>query len=170
MTSFDKAFTYTMEWEGGSKLTNDPDDLGSTTKYGISKRYHPGVDIENLTEEKAKTIYALEYWGGINGNLLASKSERVAIKVFDAAVNPGVIRAVRFLQESLNGLDGVFPKLDVDGRLGPGTLRAVAQSDEDDILENFVMRLERYWTVENTNPKKQKYLKGWLRRARALPV
>lgn len=166
MTPFDKAFTYTMEWEGGSKLTNDPDDPGGMTKYGISKRSHPDVDIENLTEEAAKTIYALGYWGGINGNLLADKSERIAIKVFDAGVNMGTVRASKFLQESLNNLDGVFPKLEEDGRIGPAVLRAVAQSDEDDVLENFVMRLEMYYT----NLNKPKYLKGWLRRARALPV
>jgi lysozyme family protein len=66
----------------------------------------------------------------------------------------------------LNKLDGVFPLLDEDGRLGPGTLRAVAQVDEDDILEMYSMRLEKYYMDLN----KPKYLKGWLRRARALPV
>lgn len=31
MTTFDKAFDYTMDWEGGSKYTNDPDDPGGET-------------------------------------------------------------------------------------------------------------------------------------------
>ena len=166
MTAFDKAFNYTMEWEGGSKTTNDPDDPGGYTRFGISKNSHPHVDVENLTEEGAKTIYALGYWGAINGNLLADKSERVAIKVFDAGVNIGTVRAAKFLQESLNKLDGVFPKIDEDGRVGPSTLRAVAQVDEDDLLEVFAMRLEKYYLDLN----KPKFIKGWLRRARTLPV
>ena len=166
MTSFDKAFEYAMEWEGGSKFTDDPDDPGGATRWGVSKRSHPDVDIENLTEEGAKTIYALGYWGAINGNQLADKSERVAIKVFDAGVNIGTVRAVKFLQECLNNLEGVFPKLDEDGRLGPGTLRAIAQVDEDDLLEVYTMRLEKYYMSLN----KPKYLKGWIRRARALPL
>jgi len=37
--------------EGGAKLTKDPDDPGGVTKYGISKRSNPDVDVENLTED-----------------------------------------------------------------------------------------------------------------------
>lgn len=165
MTAFDKAFDYTMEWEGGSKMTNDPDDPGGVTKYGISKRSHPDVDIENLTEEGAKTLYALGYWGGINGNLLAEKSERLAIKVFDAGVNIGTVRAVRFLQEVLNSMDGVDPRLTEDGRLGSATLKALDQVDEYSVLELYALRLEKYYIGLD----KPKFLKGWLRRARALP-
>ena len=163
MTPFDKAFEYTMKWEGGAACTNDPDDPGGLTKWGISKRSHPDIDIENLTEEAAKTLYALGYWGGINGNLLAEKSERVAIKVFDAGVNMGTVRAVRFLQEILNGL--LDEKVAVDGRLGPRTLEAVSMVDEEELLDHYVIRLEMYYTKLD----KPKYIKGWLRRARALP-
>ena len=165
MTAFDKAFDYTMEWEGGPKMTNDPDDPGGCTRFGISKRSHPDVDIENLTEEGAKTLYALGYWGGVNGNLLAEKSGRLAIKVFDAGVNLGTVRAVRFLQEVLNGMDGVSPRLTEDGRLGPGTLAALDQVDEYSVLELYALRLEKYYISLD----KPKFLKGWLRRARALP-
>ena len=37
-----------IEREGGDKLTKDPSDPGGTTKYGISQRANPDVDIENL--------------------------------------------------------------------------------------------------------------------------
>lgn len=36
-------------------------DAGGTTKYGIDARSHPGVDIENLTKEKATAIYWNEW-------------------------------------------------------------------------------------------------------------
>ena len=48
--------------EGGAKLTKDPDDPGGTTKYGISKRANPDVDVENLTEDEAVLIYLDKYW------------------------------------------------------------------------------------------------------------
>ena len=165
MTAFDKAFDYTMVWEGGSKTTNDPDDPGGLTRFGISKRSHPDVDIENLTEEGAKTLYALGYWGGINGNLLAEKSERLAIKVFDVGVNMGTVRAVKFLQECINSMDEIGIKIVEDGRLGAGTLAAIDLVDIDLLLELYVIRLEKYYTALN----KPKFLKGWLRRARTLP-
>jgi Glycosyl hydrolase 108/N-acetylmuramoyl-L-alanine amidase len=46
--------------EGG--YVNNPADPGGETKFGICKRYHPDVDIKNLSREGAMAIYAREYW------------------------------------------------------------------------------------------------------------
>lgn len=166
MTSFDKAFEYTMEWEGGEKYTNDPLDPGGETKWGLSKRAHPDIEIKDLTEEKAKTIYALCYWSAINGNEVAKISERVAIKYFDMAVNMGATRATKIVQDALNGIEGVAERLWVDGRPGNATLRALRQADEDDLLAEIVPLLEEFYRkIDN-----ERFIKGWLRRARALPV
>ena len=43
--SFDKAFQITVGVEGG--YVNDPADPGGETRYGISKRAHPDVDIKS---------------------------------------------------------------------------------------------------------------------------
>jgi lysozyme family protein len=43
-----------IEIEGG--LVNDPLDPGGMTKYGISKRFNPDVDVENLTIEQANAF------------------------------------------------------------------------------------------------------------------
>ena len=48
--------------EGGSKYTNDPNDSGGETKYGISKKAFPNLDIKNLTEEQAISIYKKMYF------------------------------------------------------------------------------------------------------------
>jgi lysozyme family protein len=60
MPGFERALAFTLRWEGG--LSQDPDDPGGTTKYGISARAHPEVDVRNLTLEDAKEIYRKEYW------------------------------------------------------------------------------------------------------------
>jgi lysozyme family protein len=41
---------------------NNPNDPGGETKYGISKRWHPGLDIAKITPETAAQIYLAEYW------------------------------------------------------------------------------------------------------------
>lgn len=46
--------------EGG--YVNDPNDPGGETKYGISKRSYPHVDIKNLTEDDARKIFVEDYF------------------------------------------------------------------------------------------------------------
>ena len=46
-SSFDLAIPIVLENEGG--YINDPNDPGGETKYGISKRSYPALDIKNLT-------------------------------------------------------------------------------------------------------------------------
>lgn len=88
--TFAKAFQFVMKWEGGSTITKDPDDPGGTTKYGISKRAHPSLNIELLTEEDAKTIYFYDYWKLSGANL---QRPDIATVIFDTAVNMGNSRA-----------------------------------------------------------------------------
>ena len=54
LTKFDDIIDIVIKHEGG--YVNDPTDLGGETKYGITKRFYPDVDIKNLTEEEAKLV------------------------------------------------------------------------------------------------------------------
>lgn len=111
MTSaFDYACGMVLLFEGG--YVNDPRDAGGETKYGISKRAYPDVDIAGLTEDGARHIYKRDYWDrrGLDGLPGA-----VAIAVMDAFVTGG--QPVRWLQASVG--------VKQDGLLGPVTLRAV---------------------------------------------
>ena len=60
LTKFDDIIDVVLEHEGG--YVNDPNDLGGETKYGITKRFYPDVDIKNLTEDEARKIYYDDYW------------------------------------------------------------------------------------------------------------
>ncbi|OXE36892.1 MAG: hypothetical protein CGW95_04725, partial [Phenylobacterium zucineum] len=53
--TFDQAFEVLIGHEGG--YTNNPQDPGGETKFGISKRAYPDQDIANLTLDAAKAIY-----------------------------------------------------------------------------------------------------------------
>ena len=58
--SFDRIIEFTLQEEGG--YVNNPADPGGMTKYGISKRSYPNLDIANLTIDQAKAIYERDFW------------------------------------------------------------------------------------------------------------
>ena len=93
--SFSLAIKFTLRWEGG--YVNHPSDPGGETKFGISKRAYPDVDIKNLTEDQAKNIYYQDYWLPAGCEDL---EPLLAICVFDAAVNVGVRRAKKWLDQA----------------------------------------------------------------------
>jgi len=57
---FDKSINLLFEIEG--YISDDKNDLGGFTKYGISQKYHPNVNVPKLTKEQAIQIYLDEYW------------------------------------------------------------------------------------------------------------
>ena len=81
MTSFDNAFDRVIGHEGG--YVNNSKDPGGETKYGISKRAYPTLDIKSLTLADAKAIYKRDYWDRAQCDALPPG---VAFDVFDAAV------------------------------------------------------------------------------------
>lgn len=103
--SFLKAMEFVLKWEGG--YVNDPSDRGGETKYGISKRAYPRLDIKNLTKEQAQEIYLNDYWKASGADKLPWP---LSLYVFDTAVNMGVKRALDFLKKS-NGSVSEYAKL-----------------------------------------------------------
>jgi hypothetical protein len=80
---FDLAFELTVGLEGGYE--NDPNDPGGETKYGICKKYHPNIDIKNLTIDQAKAIYYADYWLPAGCDAAEFPMD---ICLFDSQVNP----------------------------------------------------------------------------------
>jgi lysozyme family protein len=123
MTVFENAFRVVIGEEGG--FTANAADPGNWTggrcgsgrcagtKYGISAASYPTVDIAGLSLEDARAIYRRDYWDRVHGDNLPPA---LALLAFDAAVNSGPDRAVRWLQSAL--------KVGVDGVIGPLTLAA----------------------------------------------
>jgi len=94
-SEFKKAVEFVFKWEGG--YSNDPNDPGGETKFGISKRSYPELDISKLTLEQAKKIYYENYW-------LKSGCQNMEyplnLVVFDTAVNMGRRRAEKIYDEA----------------------------------------------------------------------
>lgn len=85
VSHFDRAVAIVLEREG--VLSDDKNDPGGITKYGISKRAYPALDIASLTKDQAIAIYRKDYWDAAHCNTLPFP---MALAVFDAAVNQGV--------------------------------------------------------------------------------
>lgn len=101
---FERAVEFTLRWEGGYTV-----DSGGETKYGISKRAYPELDIRNLTLMQAKEIYHKDYWNRINGDFLSSP---LAIVAFDTAVNMGVGVALRLLSKTRDWVEFIFLRIE----------------------------------------------------------
>jgi len=109
--TFDNAITLILKHEGG--YVDHPDDPGGETKFGISKRAYPDVDIANLSEHDAALIYKEDYWNKIRGDDLPFP---LALLTFDAAVNSGCKRASKWLQHAVdaNPIDGYIGDITVE--------------------------------------------------------
>jgi len=149
MSNFDEAIGFVLANEGG--LSNDPADPGGLTNFGISQKQYPALDIKNLTREDAVQIYQDDYWNKFQYSDITS--QRVATKLFDAAVNMGPVRAVRLLQLAAN--------VQADGVLGVQTIAAVNAADESTLMDEFKAQLAKYYCDLN----KPEFMLGWLRRA-----
>ncbi len=149
-TVFDQAVAFVLRAEIEGGYVDDPRDPGGETNFGISKRAHPNEDIKNLTRERAMTIYRRTYWDACKCDQLPPK---VAVAMFDAAVNQGVGAATLLLQRAL--------RVKADGIIGPVTLASARDADQDELLiELMGWRLHRYAFTANAST----FMRGWANR------
>ena len=144
-----------LNHEGG--YVNDPQDPGGETKFGISKRAYPNVDIKNLSRKQAIKIYYDDYWIKTGVVFLPKKLRQI---YFDMTVNMGRSRATKILQETCNNKNK--QQIAVDGKLGKMTAKA-SEFVEPERLKSF--RVKYYADLVNRKPTLKKYWFGWYRRA-----
>ena len=141
-----------LRHEGGYSL--DPRDPGGETRFGISKRAYPDVDILRLTEDEAKAIYRRDYWDKLRTDEIPAP---LALCVFDCAVNMGRDKAIRLLQRAC----GVAQ----DGVMGGNTI-AAANRLSDAVVRFSTERAIAYTGIRGFDT----FGKGWLRRTCAVAL
>lgn len=177
---FQHIVSHTLQFEGG--YVNDPADPGGETKYGISKRAYPKLDIAALTATDAMRIYYRDYYKSPHIDRIVTYADAplLAGKVFDLGVNTGHRNAVKLLQRAVNQVcTGEVPvlrnspwrqriaritggkPLAVDGIIGGITLGAIKDCPFQDAL---LMALKGEAYKYYTKLKKPLYLPGWLTR------
>ena len=184
MANFQTAFEITMKHEG--LYSNDPIDAGGETYRGITKTYHPtwkGWELvydfqkepnnEYLKKElnrSVKEFYKIMYWDRFQGDLIPEQS--IANELFDNAVNMGVHRSVKFLQQGLNLLNRNqkdYNDILVDGLFGNDTLNTLKKYlfiDNPIFLIKIMNILQgmHYINYMNKDSKQERFVRGWLKR------
>ena len=137
--NYDKAFEFIMKWEGYK--SDDPDDSGGRTIFGISERFHPET-VKRLWDlpkaearEEAKIFYKVEYWDRYRCGGYADGED---VFFFDCYINmkPSDVGIIR---------ESIF-------KLGYG------------LADPFFARMRLYSQKVKEKPIKIKYLRGWLNR------
>ena len=165
-TTFQYALTHVLAMEGG--WSNDPADPGGATNFGITigdfARYR-GValdsvnratleaELKTISQDVVRAIYHDRYWLPARCPDLAAAP---AVMHFDAAVNHGLGRAARLLQEAA--------QTPVDAEIGPVTLAAVRAGEEIALIERYAeLRRAAYRRL----PIFARFGRGWLARVDA---
>jgi lysozyme family protein len=148
--------SWVISAEGGGKLVSD---TGGATRWGISSDAHPDVHVESLTREQAETIYYERYWQPLHANALPPA---IALVAFDAAVNVGVVRAVKLLQTIL--------RVTVDGVCGPETVAAAKVAHRVETLAAVIELRLRYYDGLGRMETYAPYVYGWRMRCMRLAV
>ncbi|MEL6727358.1 MAG: glycosyl hydrolase 108 family protein [Pseudomonadota bacterium] len=164
---FLRVMNFTALWEGGK--VDHPDDPGGKTNLGITQttfdawRDSQGLDrldVFEISAEEAHKIYKRDYWSKVQGDELP---ERVALAVFDFAVNCGHRRAVKALQKAVG--------VSQDGVIGSQTLAAVHAADPHVVFEAVNKERSDFYTrLVTKRPKLEVFAGGWSNRVDALIV
>lgn len=158
MNNFAYCLSFTLDHEGGTNyLVND---RGGLTKYGISQRQYPDLDIANITGDQAYEIYWRDYWNAAGCEKLPWPLD---FTVFDTAVNCGVHSAVVWVQKSVNRPFSTPVK--VDGVMGMETRYAIVTYDPFNTAARVAgHRLRRYTKIIGRDPTQRQFVIGWMSR------
>jgi len=170
---FKQAVSKLLMFEG-SVFVNHPSDSGGGTKYGISTTQYPSLDITNLTQDHAESIYYEDYWADLYEEIWW---DELSIGLFILSVNVGSTAADLCLQKAL-----VMQResLIVDGIAGPKTVNAlnkhIYHSDNlyyetcEHRKGKFLLALlseitHHYATIVKNDPSQSVFISGWMHRA-----
>lgn len=106
-SNFQACLNVTLVYEGG--WADNPKDPGGATMKGITlatyRRWFPKAtktQLRNITTENVAKIYRSDFWDKVSGDSLA---RGVDLVTFDAGVNSGPSRALKWLMASIGGAD-----------------------------------------------------------------
>lgn len=147
------AIARVLEEEQGE--SNSKHDRGGYTKWGISSRWYPDINIADLTILGVGNIYYRDYW-------LFNKCDQMPVDmacvVFDTAVNQGG----KFARKTLQRLVGVKR----DGIIGRKTLSALNTNTDLFLLTQFTRyRCMRYTNLAQKDHTQIMFIEGWIDRA-----
>ena len=171
--NFKAAMVVILRHEGG--LSNDKDDAGGITKFGISLRYLRAEhlcengdckgdpnEVIHLTQTEADQIYFHDWWTRYHYNKIINAN--VAIKLMDTSINTGASQAHKLMKRALNTINK--PLIEVNGILDNETINRINQIEPDGLIEAFIVQEEDFYLdIIKRNPSLSFFKMGWMARA-----
>lgn len=157
---FKQSLALTLAYEGG--YSNNPADPGGPTNQGITQRVYdayrklaglPVQSVKLISSLEVSDIYRKQYWRLIRGDDLPPG---VDYAVFDFAVNSGVSRAVRYIQQQIG--------VEADATIGMHTIAGISaafQSNPDKLIAQYCANRLAFMRSLSTFPT---FGKGWTKR------
>lgn len=158
--------------EGG--YVNDPRDPGGETNHGITlataQAYGYTGKMKDLDLNTASNIYVSNYINKPGYGELITLSPAVGQKLVDMGVNAGPSRSSTWFQQGLNSLNrgGVdYASIPVDGKVGPGTVKAytglVTKRGKIKACEMMIKLLDAQQTTHYISlTNLSQYTPGWI--------
>ena len=160
-----EALDYLLEEEGG--WSNHPSDRGGATFNGVTQATYDDwrvrvkkvskQSVRKATAEEIKELYDVMYWRAARCDRLPWP---ISYLVFDASVNSGPSRGVRWMQAGLG--------LEQDGQVGPASIAAaqkvVDEGSAKGLLSIVDARVEFLARLVQRTPSQAAFLLGWWRR------
>jgi len=179
---FERCMDFVFEHEG--VLSDDKNDKGGLTKYGVSMSYLTNLArskpslvreivgttsitrkvVKELTKTQASLLFKWSFWEPYK---LDEIPLATAFCVYDMNINHGPGNSIRIAQKGCNRLPSlVSPLLIVDGKMGPKTrsaLRLCACASGIHAITNE--RLAFYERIVQRDSTQRVFLRGWRNRA-----
>ena len=158
-----------LKWEGEA-FTNDPNDLGGATKYGVTfNTFAPWFkgkygkeatidDLKNLDKAGYTEILRDLYWDKCDADSI--RNQQVANSVVDWFYNAGY-HATKDIQEVL----GIHPADGILGTASIATINVIANQNPEMVVNTIADRREAFYrNIVAANPSQGRFLQGWLNR------
>ncbi len=180
------AINFVLKNEGG--FSDDPNDAGGATNFGISLRFLREITVErlkkygifvtadllnvdtirNLTKDQAILIYKGEFWDQAAFHLI--DFQPFCNYVFDMCVSHGIAQGIKMLQRAIWSMfqERNSHGIADDGHLGELTLVAINSTLVclwPELATALVVERAGYMRLlVALDPKKKEFLDGWLDR------
>jgi len=168
MANYQACITWVLSLEDSTlkgEVTSDSDGL---TRFGLCNTWNPELASQSYYTcdaptalSIAKVTYRSKYWDKFQGDKIESDSVAAEILSFDVNDGPEAVKLVQRVLE-----------LTPDGIAGPVTVAAINVQDPQTLVFKIeTAQIQYYFDIVEKNPAKQKYLQGWINRAkRTYPV
>lgn len=160
MTNFDRALGLMLGHEGG--LSDHALDRGGRTNLGVTQAVYdawrrkqgmPTRKVDLITADEVRAIYKADYWDACRCD---EYPWWLAYATFDAAVNSGPVRAIKWMQQGIG--------VPADGLVGPKTLAAARKASPPMLFGVVKARADFISDLVRRSPSQLVFLKGWTRR------